>query len=107
MLYSYLESCGANVMFYIPDRESRRLWDGDTEAMDSLKEYGVNLIITVDNGISAVEEVEYAKRHGMDVVITDHHRPREILPDAVAVVDPYGERLCLCFPSFCRRGRSV
>ena len=99
MLYSYLESCGANVMFYIPDREVEG-YGMNTEAMDSLKEYGVNLIITVDNGISAVEEVEYAKRHGMDVVITDHHRPREILPDAVAVVDPYRKDCVCAFPHF-------
>ncbi len=88
MVYSYLESCGANVMFYIPDREVEG-YGMNQKAVDTLKEYGVNLIITVDNGISSIEEVEYAKHLGIDVVITDHHRPREILPDAVAVVDPY------------------
>lgn len=99
MLYSYLESCGANVMFYIPDREVEG-YGMNTKAMDSLKEYGVNLIITVDNGISAVEEVEYAKQCGMDVVITDHHRPQETLPDAVAVVDPYRKDCVCAFPHF-------
>ena len=58
-------------------------------AIDKLKEYGVSLIITVDNGIVAIDEVKYAKSLGIDMVITDHHQPREELPQAVAVVDPH------------------
>ena len=57
--------------------------------MDQLHEQGVQLIVTVDNGIASIDEVAYASQLGMDVVITDHHRPREILPKAVAVVDPH------------------
>ncbi len=49
----------------------------------------MQLIVTVDNGIASIDEVAYASQLGMDVVITDHHRPREILPKAVAVVDPH------------------
>ncbi len=60
-------------------------------AIDTLAQRGTNLIVTVDNGISAVEEVNYAKTLGIDVVITDHHKVGEILPDAVAVVDPHRE----------------
>ena len=88
MLYSYLESCGANVMFYIPLREQEG-YGLNLEALDQLHEQGVQLIVTVDNGIASIDEVAYASQLGMDVVITDHHRPREILPKAVAVVDPH------------------
>ncbi len=88
MLYSYLESCGANVMYYIPDRE-REGYGLNCSAIDTLNDQEVRLIITVDNGISSVEEVSYANGLGLDVVITDHHRPREVLPPACAVIDPY------------------
>ena len=60
-------------------------------AIDQLKSRGTNVIITVDNGISAIEEIAYAKALGIDVVVTDHHRVGEVLPDAVAVVDPHRE----------------
>ncbi len=88
ILYSYLESCGADVMFYIPEREGEG-YGMNTGAIDTLHERGVRLIVTVDNGIASVREVEYAKSLGIDVVITDHHRPQEQLPQAVAVVDPF------------------
>ncbi|HEX2985869.1 MAG TPA: single-stranded-DNA-specific exonuclease RecJ [Caproiciproducens sp.] len=88
MLYSYLESCGANVIYYIPDREGEG-YGLNINAIRSLHQKQVNLIVTVDNGISSVDEVKYANGLGMDVVVTDHHRPREILPEACAVVDPY------------------
>lgn len=99
ILYSYLESCGADVMFYIPDREIEG-YGMNLQAVDTLKGYGVNLIVTVDNGISSVEEVERANSLGIDVVITDHHRPREVLPDAVAVVDPYRKDCSCPYPHF-------
>ncbi|HEX3038316.1 MAG TPA: single-stranded-DNA-specific exonuclease RecJ [Oscillospiraceae bacterium] len=88
MLYSYLDSCGANVLFYIPEREGEG-YGLNIGAIDTLHEQQVDLIVTVDNGISSVAEVEYATSLGIDMVITDHHRPREIIPSAVAVVDPY------------------
>jgi single-stranded-DNA-specific exonuclease len=88
MLYSYLESCGANVMYYIPEREGEG-YGLNLNAIDILHNQEVSLIVTVDNGISSVEEVRYANSLGMEVVITDHHRPREVLPPACAVVDPY------------------
>ena len=58
-------------------------------AVEHLASLGVTLIITVDNGISSIREVERAKALGVDVVVTDHHRPQETLPAAVAVVDAY------------------
>lgn len=88
LLTSYLQSVGADAFYYIPDREK----DGygmNKAAVDILYGMGVNLIVTVDNGISAHEEIDYAKSLDIDVVVTDHHTPRETLPDAVAVVNPH------------------
>ncbi len=90
MLYSYLESSGADVQYYIPDREQEG-YGLNRAAIDLLKGRGVKLIVTVDNGISSIPEVSYAKELGVDVVITDHHRPQKELPAAAAVVDPYRE----------------
>jgi len=87
VLYQYLESVGADVNYYIPQRG-----DGyglSRTAVDLMKENGVSLVITVDNGISAIDEVDYAVSLGMQVVVTDHHRPRPQLPAAAAVVDPH------------------
>lgn len=88
MLYSYLETRGADVIFYIPQREGEG-YGMNIGAVEYLKEQGVSLIVAVDNGISSVQEVARANELGIDVVVTDHHRPQEILPDAVAVVDAY------------------
>lgn len=86
LLYSYLETVGADVMYYIPSREAEG-YGMNTNAIDLLKNNGVTLIITVDNGIAAVDEIAYANSLGIDTVVTDHHIPGDTLPDAVAVVD--------------------
>ncbi len=90
LLYSYLVSRGANVDCYIPDREGEG-YGMNNCAIDTLKDRGTSLIITVDNGISAIDEIKYASALGMDVVVTDHHRAGEVLPEAIAVVDPHRE----------------
>lgn len=90
LLYMYLKSKEANVDFYIPDR-SLEGYGLSEDAIYSLKENGTEFIITVDNGISAVKEVKLAKDLGIEMVITDHHRPADILPEALAVIDPYRE----------------
>lgn len=90
LLYSYLSSRGANVDYYIPDRSAEG-YGMNLGAIDLLKSRGTNVIITVDNGISAIEEVAFAKTLGIDVVVTDHHRVGDVLPDAIAVVDPHRE----------------
>lgn len=87
MLYSYLESCGGDVIYYIPEREGEG-YGLNLGAVDTLHAQGVKLIVTVDNGISSVDEIAYANGLGIDTVVTDHHRPREVLPPACAVVDP-------------------
>ncbi|WP_050697756.1 single-stranded-DNA-specific exonuclease RecJ [Anaeromassilibacillus senegalensis] len=99
MLYSYLESCGADVLYYIPDRENEG-YGLNLEAIAALREQGVQLIVTVDNGVSSIEEVDYANSLGMDVVVTDHHQPRESLPAAVAVVDPHRQDCPSVFKEF-------
>ena len=86
LLYSYLEAVGANVIYYIPSREGEG-YGMNNDAVKKLSEQGVDLIITVDNGIAAVSEIEYAKSLGIDTVVTDHHMPQGRLPDACAVVD--------------------
>lgn len=88
MLYSYLESIGANVMYYIPDRETEG-YGLNCEAIRTLAEREVSLIVTVDNGVASVSEIAFAATLGVDVVVTDHHRPQEELPAACAVVDPH------------------
>ena len=94
LLYSYLETSGANVQTYIPDR----LTEGyglTTEAVNIIKNKGVKIIVTVDNGISAIEEAKLISSLGMELIITDHHKPKDVLPEAVAVIDPH--RLdCTC-----------
>ncbi len=90
ILYTYLEQNGANVIWYIPKREGEG-YGMNIQAVDFLKSQGVELIVTVDNGISSVNEIAHAKELGIETVVTDHHRPHEVLPDAVAVVDPYIE----------------
>ncbi len=90
LLYSYFEDCGADVLYYIPDRYSEG-YGLNKKAIDRLKKAGVRLIVTVDNGISAIEEIAYAMKKGVDVVVTDHHKPRPELPMAAAVVDPHRE----------------
>ena len=87
-LYLYLTDLGADVGYYIPKRNGEG-YGVSKAAIDRLKAVGVNLIITVDTGITANEEVEYAKSIGIDMVITDHHECRPELPLACAVVNPH------------------
>ena len=88
ILVDYLQGRGADVLHYIP----RRIEDGyglSCDAIEGLYQKGARLLITVDCGITGVEEVDFANSLGMDVVITDHHECKETLPRAAAVVDPH------------------
>lgn len=87
-LYLYLRSKGANVGYYIPNRVGEG-YGVSRGAIDKLAEEGTSLIITVDTGITAADEVTYAASLGLDVVVTDHHECRTALPRAVAVVNPH------------------
>lgn len=87
LMYLFLKELGADVETYIPNR----LTEGygiSTSSMDYLKERGISLMISVDCGITAVEEIDYAKSLGIETIVCDHHKPKEQLPDAVAVLDP-------------------
>lgn len=86
LLYSYLDAICANVIYYIPSRENEG-YGMNRGAVDTLNEKGIKLIITVDNGISALDEIDYANSLGIDTVVTDHHMPLRELPNACAVVD--------------------
>ena len=86
VLKKYLMDRGISVDTYIPNR----LHEGyglNKNAIDTIKERNIDLIITVDCGISAIEEVDYAVSLGMDVIVTDHHEVGEKLPNALAVID--------------------
>ncbi len=88
LLYLYLSSLGADVDYYIPLR-AKEGYGVSLSAIDTLHENGTQLIITVDTGITATREVEYAKTLGIDTVVTDHHECHGELPDACAVVNPH------------------
>lgn len=87
LLCSYLEIREANFIYDLPKREEG--YGLSNDVVDRLHEMGAELIITVDNGINSVSETEYAKELGIDLVITDHHRAGDIIPDACAVVNPH------------------
>ncbi len=87
-LYLYLKSLGADVDYFIPNRAGEG-YGVSNGAIDALKEGGTGLIVTVDTGITANEEVDYAKGLGIDFVVTDHHECRSDLPEAEAVINPH------------------
>ena len=103
LLYQHLKGMGASVKCMLPSREG----DGyglSKNAIQSMHNKGCTLIVTVDNGISAVEEADFAASLGMDLIITDHHLPPETLPKAVAVVDPRREDDHSPFKGLCGAG---
>lgn len=86
VLKSFLRDRGIDVAEYIPNRLSEG-YGLNKEAVEKIAKQGFTLMITVDCGITGVEEVEYAKSLGMETIVTDHHEPGDIIPDAIAVVD--------------------
>jgi single-stranded-DNA-specific exonuclease len=87
LLYLFLKELNACVDFYIP----KRLEEGygiSKEGLDIIKSKNTSLVIAVDCGITAVDEAEYAKQIGLDLIICDHHQPKDKIPDALAVLDP-------------------
>lgn len=90
ILYMYLKDCGADVGYYIPDRMEEGYGINET-ALQTIQQNGTTLIITVDTGITAVDDINAVKQHGIDVIVTDHHEPKDVIPDCVAVIDPKRE----------------
>lgn len=87
VLMTALRKIGVNVQFYIPNRFTEG-YGPNKDAIFRLKEDGVSIIITVDTGISAVDEAAYAKELSIDYIITDHHEPGPVLPEALAIIHP-------------------
>ncbi|MCL1829979.1 MAG: single-stranded-DNA-specific exonuclease RecJ [Oscillospiraceae bacterium] len=87
MVYLYLESISADVRVLVPDRDAGG-YGLAVSSVDDIEELGATLIITVDNGVSSFEAVEYASERGIDTIICDHHIVPETLPNAIAVVNP-------------------
>jgi single-stranded-DNA-specific exonuclease len=120
LLYLYLKARGAKVEYYIPSR-TKEGYGISESALDILAGHGVQLMITVDTGITATAEIEYAKGLGIETVVTDHHECRTELPNACAVVNPRRpddhypfkelagvgvvfKLISACEMQFCRRG---
>ncbi len=78
---------GLEVGFYVPDRMVEG-YGVNRDALDKIKADGTAVIITVDTGITAIEEADYAKSIGIDFIITDHHECKESIPDVYAAIDP-------------------
>lgn len=87
LLYTYLRQQGVEVLYRVPLRDEG--YGLHPESIQWAVEQNVDLIITVDTGVAAVEEIAQANAAGIDVVVTDHHQPPEELPHAVAIVDPH------------------
>jgi single-stranded-DNA-specific exonuclease len=112
IMYKGLKRCGANVSYHIPHRIEEG-YGMNSEAVKRLSEEGFEVIITCDNGISAVEQVDLAKSLGMEVVVTDHHEvpfleengvKRRILPNADAIINPKQEDCEYPFKHLCGAG---
>lgn len=88
ILTSFFRKVGADFEIYIPDREKEG-YGLNKQALEYLKNKSANLIITVDCGITNLDEANLAKKYGIDVIITDHHQVPEKLPKACAVIDPH------------------
>ena len=98
ILCLYLQGVGADVEYYIPCRKSEG-YGVSKEAIDKLNARGTRLIITVDTGVTAINETDYAKGLGIDMVITDHHECTDVLPNAVAVINPKRRDSSYPFPN--------
>ncbi|MCM3272882.1 single-stranded-DNA-specific exonuclease RecJ [Paenibacillus elgii] len=87
LMVHLLRQLGCTFDYYIPHRVHEG-YGLNTAALDAAKEQGVGLIVTVDTGISAVKEIAHANALGIDVIVTDHHEPPEVLPDAYVLINP-------------------
>lgn len=98
LVYRFLQQYSTNIDYYIPDRYEEG-YGVSKQGIDYAEESGVKLIIVLDCGIKAIEEIKYAKEKGIDFIICDHHVPDDILPPAVAILNakrkdatyPYGD----------------
>lgn len=103
MMLLFLREMGADVIFHIPDRVKEG-YGLSQPGIDRGADYGATLLIAIDCGITAVEQVEYARTRGLEVIICDHHEPAEVLPDAFAVLDPLKPGCSYPFKHLCGCG---
>ena len=102
-LYSFIRHFTQKVDFYIPDRYDEG-YGLSYKALDWASDNNVDLVITLDCGIKAIDKVEYARGKGIEVIICDHHLPEDVLPKAVAVLDPKREDCHYPFDDLCGCG---
>lgn len=103
ILVIFLNSLGARVQYFLPDR----MEDGyglTISTVEKVKQLGVSLVITVDCGITSVDEVDLLQKEGLQVIVTDHHECKEILPDAFAVLNPHKPGCGYPFKELCGAG---
>ena len=103
LVYSFVRRFTKRVEYYIPDRYDEG-YGVSYKGLDWASDNGINLLITLDCGIKAIEKVEYARSKGIDVIICDHHLPENELPAAVAVLDPKREDCHYPFDDLCGCG---
>jgi len=103
ILVLFLNSLGARVQYFLPDR----IEDGyglTITTVEKVKQLGVSLVVTVDCGITSVDEADQLQKEGMQVIVTDHHECKEILPDAYAVLNPHKPGCGYPFKELCGAG---
>ena len=103
LVYKFLQQFYSNIDYYIPNREEEG-YGVSIKGIDYAKETGVKLIIVLDCGIKAIEEIAYAKEQGIDFIICDHHVPDEVMPPAVAILNPKREDSTYPFKDLCGCG---
>lgn len=103
LLYTYLKSIGGNLLTYVPDRYTEG-YGISVQGINHAKKEGVSLIIAIDCGIRAVEQIAYAKEVGIDFIICDHHLPGEEIPKAVAILNPKQSDCPYPFKDLCACG---
>lgn len=103
LMYSFLKSQNANCDYYIPDRYKEG-YGISYQGIDDALEKGVQLMICLDCGVKAVEKIAYAQAKGLDIIICDHHRPGNVLPNAHAVLDPKRKDCNYPFKELCGCG---
>ncbi|MCH4147052.1 MAG: single-stranded-DNA-specific exonuclease RecJ [Prevotella sp.] len=103
LVYKFLQQFYSNIEYYIPDRYDEG-YGVSKKGIDYAKETGVKLIIILDCGIKAIEEIAYAKQQGIDFIICDHHVPDDVMPNAVAILNPKREDDTYPFKQLCGCG---
>lgn len=103
LLQLYFREIGYPVSFYVPDRKKEG-YGLNREALKQIFDGGTTLVITVDCGITAIGEAAFSKELGLDLIITDHHRCSEVLPEALAVLNPHRNDCTYPYPHLCGAG---